>query len=306
MTVGLSIQPSPDAPNAIDDLVEQAEEAHALGITTVWLSQQFAQDALTAAAVVAARVPDVRIGTSVVTIGPRHPITVAAQAKTVQAASHGRFSLGLGLGAASIEVQTYGLDADHPALRLRDHLTALVPLLAGETTEYEGPTVTSRPLMSTAVAGSDGIRLLVAAMGPEALRVTGELADGTIPLYAGPRTLAEYLVPTISKAAAGRDREPVIVAGVAVTVTSDPDQVRANAVEQMAFYERIPSYQRIIAREGAKHAHELAVIGDEATVTAELQRYRDAGATELLITQTTLGGPEDRRRTLELLGSLAA
>ena len=55
-----------------------------------------------------------------------------------------------------------------------------------------------------------------------------------------------------------------------------------------------------------EHAHQLAVIGDEATVTAELERYRDSGATELLVTQTGLGGPDDRQRTLELLGSLAA
>src|SRR6476469_1210115 len=109
MTVGIVLLPSPESANAVDDLVAQAEVARGLGIDTVWLPQQFAFDALTAASALATRVPDIRVGTSVVTIGPRHPITLAAQAKTAQAASHGRFTLGLGLGAAGIEVPTYGL-----------------------------------------------------------------------------------------------------------------------------------------------------------------------------------------------------
>ena len=61
-------------------------------------------------------------------------------------------------------------------------------------------------------------------MGPKALRVTGELADGTLPYLAGPRTIAEFIEPTISNAAAdaGR-RKPRIIAVVPALVSDDVD-----------------------------------------------------------------------------------
>lgn len=46
------------------------------------------------------------------------------------------------------------------------------------------------------------------------------------------------------------------------------------------------------------------LIGDEETVAAGVQRYFDAGATDVLLTQTALHTDEDRRRTWRLTGEL--
>jgi alkanesulfonate monooxygenase SsuD/methylene tetrahydromethanopterin reductase-like flavin-dependent oxidoreductase (luciferase family) len=89
-------------------------------------------------------------------------------------------------------------------------------------------------------------------------------------------------------------------------VTSDVAAARAKAIQQMAFYEQVPSYQRVIALEGAMRAGELAVIGDEETVADEVRRYFDAGATEVVFSQTDLTGLADQTRTWKLLGELAA
>ena len=86
-------------------------------------------------------------------------------------------------------------------------------------------------------------------------------------------------------------------------MTDNPDDVRASAAAQMGFYDAVPSYARVIAEEGADHAADLALIGDEETVAAGLHRYRDAGATEIVLAQTDLGGPEAR---LERHGPLVA
>ncbi|QYN26661.1 hypothetical protein [Amycolatopsis sp. DSM 110486] len=72
----------------------------------------------------------------------------------------------------------------------------------------------------------------------------------------------------------------------------------------MAFYDQVPSYQRVVSLAGARHAGELAVIGDESAAAA-VRRYFDAGATAVVFTQTDLGGPEDQSRTFEVLGGLA-
>jgi alkanesulfonate monooxygenase SsuD/methylene tetrahydromethanopterin reductase-like flavin-dependent oxidoreductase (luciferase family) len=70
------------------------------------------------------------------------------------------------------------------------------------------------------------------------------------------------LAPTIAGAAAAAGRPtPKIIPIVAVAVTDDVDSARARAAETLAFYDQIPSYQKVLAREGLSSAVELAVIG---------------------------------------------
>ncbi len=93
--IGLLLRPTPGAGNDVHDVVEQARVAHALGVPAVWFGQRYDYDSLSLSAVVGAAVPGLRVGTSVVPIGHRHPLVVAGQAKTAQAAAGGRFDLGL-------------------------------------------------------------------------------------------------------------------------------------------------------------------------------------------------------------------
>src|SRR5690242_505235 len=121
-------------------------------------------------------------------------------------------------------------------------------------------------------------------MGPKALQVTGELADGTLPYLAGPRTIAEFIEPTIAKAAADSGRPtPRIIASVPVEVSDDIDAVRALAARELSFSETTPSYQKVIAREGVVTAAALAAVGSAESVKRQLQSYLDAGATDLVL-----------------------
>lgn len=110
-------------------------------------------------------------------------------------------------------------------------------------------------------------------------------------------------MPAVTAAveAAGRPA-PRIVALVPGAVTADADGVRERAAEALALSERVPSYQRVIEFSGADRAAGPAVLGDEEADAAEVRRYRDAGATELVFTATDLSGEDDRRRTWKLLG----
>ncbi len=309
-SIGVALPSGPEdragAPNKVDVLVSLSHEAAAAGLGSVWISQQFDHDALSMAAVIGHEVPGIGIGTSVVPIYPRHPIVVSSQAQTAQAASHGRFTLGLGLGAPQTVQRAFGVDASRPILHLREYLTVLGALLTAGTVDFGGQTVYASTIMPAAMAGAQPrVPVLVAAMGPQALRVTGELADGTLPYLAGPKTLAGFIVPAISEAARAAGRAaPRVVLALPAVVTADADSVRAAAIEQMAFYLNVPSYRAVLEREGVAHPAELAVIGDEETVAAAIHRYFEAGATEIVITNTGLNGASDRRRTWELLGAL--
>ena len=103
MTTGIVVKPNPAAANAVDDAISQALGAFHRGVRQVWLNQRFDVDALTLAAVIATAVPGLGVGTAVVPINPRHPLLVASAAQTAQAAAHGNFSLGIGLGGNELE-----------------------------------------------------------------------------------------------------------------------------------------------------------------------------------------------------------
>ncbi|MBL1093161.1 LLM class F420-dependent oxidoreductase [Streptomyces sp. NPDC001739] len=306
MTVGVALNATgPD--NQIDATVRLAAEAAAAGLRSAWFGQTFGADSPQLAAIVGREVPELQVGTSAIPVFGRHPLVVSSQALTAQAATHGRYHLGLALGTKLLTESGFGLPFERPVARLREFLTALRQLTETGTADFHGELLTAATPIPARVPGAEaGVPLLVAAMGPQALRVSGELADGILPYLAGPRALAEHIVPAVTAAAEAAGRPaPRIVALVPGLVTDDADAVRRTFTEQLAFYEQIPSYARVIGLSGGKRAADVAVIGDERTVAAEVRRYRDAGATEVVFSGTELAGAEDRRRTWEFLGELA-
>lgn len=300
MTIGVSLPAGDTAttPNLVDELIAQTREAAEAGLKSVWFSQlPLSQDAITVAALAGREVPGIEVGTSVVPTYPRHPFLVASAAQTARAATGGRFTLGIGLGSKGFLGPVYGVDYPPPIRHLREYLTVLKQVFAGEAVDFEGETVTAKARGPSTVGGD--VPVVVAAMGPQALRVTGELADGTLPYLAGPRALSEQIVPALP----GGKR---IIAAVPAVVTGEPDEVRAKAVGQMAFYGQIPSYRKILDVEGVEHAADLALIGDEKTVLEGLRRYYDAGATDVVVTQAGIRSAEERRRTWEVVSSLGS
>jgi F420-dependent oxidoreductase-like protein len=304
MPTGVVLNPSAGASNVVDDVIAQARRAFDVGVRQIWLAQRFDYDAISLAGLVGAAVPGIGVGTFVVPINPRHPLIVATLAQTAQAAAHGNFSLGLGLGAHAPEQQAFGTAWPNPVGRLREHLAVLRSILDTGAVDYHGTEYTAAPEWPVALAGGSPIPLYVAAMGPKALRVTGELADGTLPYLAGPRTIEDFIVPTIADAASAAGRPaPQIIAAVPVVVSADTDAARNLAVEELAFYETIPSYAKVIAREGADRAADIAAVGPAEAVRAQLQRYRDAGATDLVLSSLR-SDSTDPERLWEVAASL--
>src|SRR5882757_8682816 len=266
MPTGVVLNPSATATNVVDDVISQARRAFEVGVRQIWLAQRFDYDAISLAGLVGAAVPGLGVGTFVVPINPRHPLIVATLAQTAQAASHGNFSLGLGLGAHAPERQAFGTSWTNPAGRLREHLEVLRSIFDTGAVDYRGTEFTAAPEWPVALPGGTPVSVYVAAMGPKALRVTGELADGTLPYLAGPRTLEEFIVPTITDAAAAAGRSsPQIIAAVPVVVSSGTDAAvdaaKVLAAEELAFYAGIPSYAKVLEREGVEQAGELAAVG---------------------------------------------
>lgn len=303
MKIGIHGSLSGRGANGVDELIGMARLAADHGLD-VWVPQLSDVDALTALAVVGREVPGIGIGTAVVPTYPRHPMVMAMQALTVQAATGGRFTLGIGLSHQVVIEGAYGISFATPVRHMREYLEILMPLLHEGAASFEGQELTARTMAPIRVAGAPPPPVVVAALGTQMLKVAGRLADGTTLWMVGPRTLAEHIVPTITAAAEAAGRPPPqVVVGLPVCVTSDLDGARERAARTFGFYNNLPSYRAMLDREGADGPGDVAVIGDEGAVAAELRRLFDLGATALSL--PLFGTEEDRSRSLDLLAELA-
>src|SRR4051812_15505038 len=130
--------------NTVETLIDQVRELAAAGLTSAWLTQRFDHDAVTVAGLAAREVPDIEIGTAGGPAYPPPPIALSIQGPPAPAASHGRFTLGVGLSVKSFVEQVYGI-APHPRIRhLREFLQALESLLETGSVDMTGETVVAR------------------------------------------------------------------------------------------------------------------------------------------------------------------
>jgi F420-dependent oxidoreductase-like protein len=287
---------------SLDAAVEAAGRAEAEGFHGFHVPQIFGLDALTTLAVVGRQVPRIELGTGVVPTYPRHPMMLAGQALTTQMACGGRLLLGIGLSHQVVIESMFGMSFEKPARHMREYLSILGPLLHGEPVAFSGETLSTSA--SLAIEGVDAPPVVVAALGPLMLKLAGQMADGTVTWMTGPATIAEHTVPAITAAAAEAGRQaPKVVVGLPVCVTDDPDGARERAAKIYAMYGFLPSYRAMLDREGAEGPADVAIVGDEATVVAGIERIATAGATDFSAAEFA-AGDDERRRTRELLRSL--
>lgn len=292
-----------DEGKPVAEVVAQVSRFAEIGLASAWATQVFGYDALTLLAVVGSTVPGIELGTGVVPVYSRLPQAMAQQALTVQAATGGRLTLGIGMSHQVVVEGMWGLRYDRPARYLREYLAALVPMLDGQQVQAEGEVVTARTMGPLTVPGARRPGLLVAALGPVMLGIAGRVADGTVTWMTGRRTIAEHVAPTISQAAedAGRPA-PRVAMALPVTVTDDPAAARERIDRAFAIYPSLPSYKAMLDREGASRPSEIALVGDEEQVAAGVADVAAAGATDFVA--SLVGAPEERARTEALLASL--
>ena len=264
----------------LDDGIAQAKELKSRGFSSLWLAQIFGLDALTAITVIGREVPDIELGTAVIPTYPRHPHALALQALTTNAAIGGRLALGIGLSHQIVIEGMYGMSFDKPARHMREYLSILKPLLNGENVPFDGETLTWRGMGPPDVR-APAPQLLLAALAPRMLELAGGVADGTVTWMTGPATVADHIVPNITKAAekAGRPA-PRVAVSLPVSITANPDEAREQAATIFAIYGQLPSYRAMLDREGAAGPADVAIVGDEDTVAKEIQRIAEAGATD--------------------------
>lgn len=263
----------------IDDVVAEARQAEKDGFASYWAPNIFGHDALTSLAIVGREVPRIEIGTSVVPTYPRHPMAIAQQCHTVNAASKGRLCLGIGLSHKVVIEGMLGISFEKPVRHLREYLSILMPLARCQAANFAGETLTTRGSLSG--VGAEPFSVVVAALGEQMLRVTGTLADGTLTWCTGPKTLKSLTVPTITDAAKKAERPtPRVIAALPVCVTKNVAKAQEIAAKVFQIYGQLPSYRAMLDHEGVGGPEEIVIAGSAEQVKQRVADLAGIGVTD--------------------------
>lgn len=318
LTVGLEAA-------SLQESLELCRRAEELGYTDVWSAEVGGADGAAPLAALAATTSKVRLGTAILPVFTRPPALVAMSAATLQQLCGGRFVLGLGTSSSIIVEAWMGGSFRRPVTRLREYVSIVRAALAGEKVALDGTTtrINGYRLQLPPVE----VPIYVAALGPAACRLAGEIADGIIFFLKTPEGVKQGLEWMAEGAsAAGRDpNELDCVIRLPLLDASDGSDVSAGARRAVVSYAIVDVYNRSLRqqgfgteadaiasawsagdRKGAAQAvteemyRGLLLIGDADTCKAQLQAFRAAGVkTPVLL---PLGASaESARKTIEAL-----
>jgi F420-dependent oxidoreductase-like protein len=165
--------------------VDFVVEAERLGVDSVWFAEAWGSDAVSPLAFVAARTSRIRLGAGIMQAGARTPALVGMTAGTLAVLTGGRFLLGLGVSGPQVIEGWHGIPFERPIQRLRETIEIARLVMSGERVQYDGqvyrlprPGGEGKAIKSSLGPVAAPVPVYLATLGPRALRLTGEIADG--------------------------------------------------------------------------------------------------------------------------------
>jgi F420-dependent oxidoreductase-like protein len=224
------------------DAVEFAVEAEKLGLDVCWVAEAWGADAPSPLGYLAARTERMQLGSGVIQVGTRSPVTIAQTAMTLAHLSGGRFLLGLGVSGPQVMEGLHGIPFGHPLGRMRETVEIVRRVCAGEKLSYAGhhyqiPLDGAKP-MRVAVPPVR-VPVYLATLSPKMLALTGEAADGWLGTSFVPERADAYFEHLdAGLARAGRTRADLdICQGAEITLVDEAELARtlASRKKELAF-----------------------------------------------------------------------
>jgi len=306
---------------SLTDAIDLCREAEELGYTDAWSAEVGGADGFAPLAALAGCTSRMRLGTAIVPVFTRPPALLAMSAATAQHLSGGRFVLGLGTSSDVIVSAWMGGSFDRPLERLREYVEVLRELFAGKKVSRRGETVSLDGFRLQLDPGSPP-PIYLAALGPKACRLAGEVAEGVI-FFMKTAAGVEQGLGWVREGARAAGRDPADLDSVIrlpVAVDEDVEVMRFMARRLVTTYAAVDVYNRSLSLQGfsaeagaVKEAWRvgdrdqanaavtddmlegLLVIGDAASCRARLEEFRNAGVkTPVLLPVSVAGDPRER------------
>ena len=283
------------------DLVLRAEE---LGYESVWAGESWGFDAFTTLAWLAGRTARVGIGTHIATMFSRTPAMTAQSAASLDSIAGGRLTLGLGTSGPIVVENWHGQRWEQPLRRTREFVEIVRLALSGERVDYDGKVFRLRGFRLRDEPPRSGVPVMLASIGPRNVELTGELAEGWLPIFLRVDALPEMRGLLAAGAArSGRDASAIEIAPAMLAAASErlPEDVRNLARAHVAFYAGGMGtfYNRMLQRFG--WAEEAERISREWARPGREGRPAAAAAVtdEMLDSTSAVGSPAHARERLE-------
>ncbi len=217
---------------------ESAVLAEELGYSCLTMGESWGEDAFTSLAQLAAVTSRIRIGTSIVPVFARSPANLAMTALNMDRMSEGRFFLGLGTSGQLVVQDLHGERFQKPLTRMREYIDIIRKAARGEQLDHEGEFFHTKRFRLRVAPYRADLPIYIAALSPLSLRLTGELADGWLPIFLAPARMAAAVAELEAGAmAAGRSLQDIAISPqVSIYVSDDIVTARDRERPHIAFY----------------------------------------------------------------------
>ena len=227
-----------------DEYGALVREVEARGYRRAWMGESAGTDAVTVMTLAAAHTRRLEVATAVLPIQTRTPIVLGMTAATLGHAAPGRFSLGLGVSSRAIVEQWNGLTFTPGLAQMREAVAIIRAALSGERVNFDGRFYKIRNFRLLIPPPPRPVPIVLAALGDEALRVAGEIADGVLMNWIGPGTVPHAIAQVEAGAKrAGRTLDGFeIAAFIRTCVTDTPEAARQSLARDVTGYTTVDAY----------------------------------------------------------------
>ena len=215
-----------------------AQAAEAAGFDQFWISHDlFLRSAAVILPLVARATTTIEIGSCIFNPYTMNPAELAMIAATMDEVSGNRFNLGLAAGARDF-LQWVGVPQERPLAAMRETITAVRRLLAGETANVDGHFLHWRPEAYLRFPAPRVTPIYVGAMGPKMLGLAGEMGDGVLPLLFPPEHF--FTVKPLLEAGIARRADTLgaldFAACIWVSLAADREAAQRTLAQKIAYY----------------------------------------------------------------------
>ena len=277
-----------------DDTKELAIMADDLGYSCITMGESWGEDAFTSLAQISAVTKRIKIGRSIVPVFARSPANLAMTALNMDVMSKGRFFLGLGASGKLVIEGLHGEKFSKPITRIREYVDILRKAMKGERLDHSGEFFEISRFKLRFTPQRSDLPIYIASLSPPSLRMTGEIADGWLPIFLAPSRM-DAAIEQLKEGAESNNRtldDITISPQASIYVTDEPKVARDRERPHISFY---------IGGMGVfyhQYMHRIG-FGEEADMIRKAYMDKERGKAASLVTDemvdamTIIGTPEE-------------